>query len=134
MTPKHYKAILVLFLIISGISLVLFSSEERTSAPLQKITGAVIHSEHAAIHYNPLKIAPMEEQQLRVGQIFELSFSPVTDLKFHDNSDLFRISQEGVIRFVPTTRDTGRRSAIIIIEDKQGNFDSKRIIFNIKDE
>jgi len=80
------------------------------------------------------ELTDIPDQTAPIGKLFiykldvDGGFGRITYL---DNTDMFNISNNGLIEFIPTEKYTGSRTAVVVVEDENKNYDYQLIKFNI---
>lgn len=117
---KDVSGVLFLFLIISFITL-LYSVKPTITG---LVTGPIPE------YY----LGEIPEQEAIVDTEFAIKILPNIEssiIRFSDDTTLFNITQEGVIRFTPTEKDVGERYLAIIIMDKNHNPEYQIVKFGV---
>ena len=83
----------------------------------------------------PPVLSAVPSQNIVAGQEFNYQlqiYDPDSSaFTFQDNTDLFNVDDNGMIRFTPTNEHKGKHTAVVVVEDELGNFDSILIRFSI---
>jgi len=85
---------------------------------------------------DPPRFNGIEDAAARVGEQFELQVGAVDvdgdELTFSDESDLFDISADGLIRFVPTRDMRGRHEIALSVSDEAGASDRTSFLLYVE--